>query len=69
MTENRATAILGTLFALVFLVLGWCLAFVVMGLQGAELRSVFEAEAVKAGAAEYYLDHENKRQFRWKAKP
>ena len=33
---------------------------------GGKPRSVFQDEAVKSGHAEYYLDENNNKQWRWK---
>lgn len=51
------------ILAFVMLILGLWLGLVIGG-SGAT--SDLRAEAIKAGVAEYYLDANHERQFRWK---
>ncbi len=46
--------------------IGACSILLMVAITGGRSRWVYQDEAVKAGKAEYYLDENNQRQWRWK---
>jgi len=65
--ETKASWIAFAALAIIFTTVGFVLAFAIVVAQDGHPRHVFEDEAVREGAGEYYLDNDHNRKFRWKA--